>query len=86
MIRRSTKIALEVILGLALLIVVPAGIFLWRLASEPVALDFLTPYLEEAFEDALPNSQVTIGATELEWRGRCGRRLAQRRTEALAEA
>jgi hypothetical protein len=69
MIRRSTKIALEVLLGLTLLIVVPAGILLWRLASEPVALDFLTPYLEEALEDALPNSQVTIGATQLQWRG-----------------
>lgn len=69
MIRRSTKVALEVVLALVLLIVVPAGVFLWRLASEPVALDFLSPYLEEAFEAALPKSQVIIGATELQWRG-----------------
>jgi hypothetical protein len=69
MIRRSTKVALEVILALTLLVAVPVGVFLWRLASEPVALDFLSPYLEEAFEDALPKSQVTIGGTQLQWRG-----------------
>ena len=69
MIRRSTKIFLEILLALILLLMVPTAILLWRLSQGPVAVDFLTPYIEQAFEAAVPNSSVSVQTTQLEWPG-----------------
>ena len=69
MIQRSTKIFLEVLIGLVVLALVPTAILLWRLSQGPVELDFLTPYIEDAFEAAVPNSRVTVGTTQLQWPG-----------------
>ena len=69
MIRRSTVIALEVVLGLLALLAIPTAVLLWRLASGPVEVDFLTPYIAEAFEESTPESSVEVGATVLQWQG-----------------
>ena len=67
MIRRSTLIVLEVVLGILALLAIPAAVLLWRLSSGPVAVDFLTPYIAEAFQDSMENSRVEVGATVLQW-------------------
>ena len=69
MIRRSTILVFEIVLGILALLAIPAAVLLWRLASGPVEVDFLTPYIEEAFQESTPNSKVEVGATVLEWQG-----------------
>ena len=41
------------------------ALFAWRIASGPVALDWLTPYIADALGDQKEGIQVTVGATEL---------------------
>lgn len=69
MIRRSSLIALEIILGFFAGLLILAGVSVWRLSSGPVHLDFLTPYLEAAFEDPESDLQVEVGETVLTWEG-----------------
>ncbi|MGP1253794.1 MAG: YhdP family protein [Kiloniellales bacterium] len=69
MIRRSTRIALEALVGLLLAVVLLSAAVLWRLSEGPVSVDFLTPHLEQAFvADDSPLS-VDVGSTELIWSG-----------------
>jgi uncharacterized protein YhdP len=44
---------------------VAIALFAWRIASGPVALDWLTPYIADALGDKKEGVQVTVGATEL---------------------
>ncbi|SDF41793.1 AsmA-like C-terminal region [Limimonas halophila] len=69
MIRRSCRICLEVVAGLAALLAVVAGVGVWRLSQGPVNLDGLTPRLEHALTAARPDTRVTVGGTALAWRG-----------------
>ncbi|WP_119167584.1 YhdP family protein [Algihabitans albus] len=69
MIRRSTRIALEVLVGLLLAAVLIAAALLWRLSDGPVSVDFLTPELERAFAAADSPLTVDVGSTELIWGG-----------------
>ena len=69
MLRRLIVIGLEIIVGLIALVAVGFGILLWRLTSGPVELDFLTPHLVAAFEDAVDNGRAEVGATVLTWHG-----------------
>ncbi|HYE00763.1 MAG TPA: AsmA-like C-terminal domain-containing protein [Alphaproteobacteria bacterium] len=41
----------------------------WWLSAGPLTLDFLTPYLDEALDRALPEVEVTLGGSELVWDG-----------------
>jgi uncharacterized protein YhdP len=70
LIRRSTKIFMEVLAasvsGFAILILVLA----WRLSQEePLRLETLTPYLETALQPADQSYAVRIGGTRLTWAG-----------------
>jgi hypothetical protein len=70
MIRRSSRILLEVVgcllAGLAILVAVGA----WRLtADNPVRLRFLTPYLEDALRAPDGSYSVKIDETVLTWAG-----------------
>ena len=58
MIRRSSKILLEITVGLLAGLALLAGMAVWRLSAGPVPLDFLTPYLEEVF--AKTRSGMTV--------------------------
>lgn len=69
MIRRSTKIAVEILAGLTALGAVVAGVLLWRLSQGPVSLDFLTPRLEAALSEAREGVDVKVGGTVLTWEG-----------------
>jgi uncharacterized protein YhdP len=44
---------------------VAIALFAWRIASGPLALDWLTPYIAEALGDKKEGTRVTVGATEL---------------------
>ena len=69
MIRRSTRIALEILVGLLLAAVLIVAAVLWRLSDGPLSVDFLTPHLEQAFAAADGDLIVEVGSTELVWGG-----------------
>ncbi len=67
MIRRGTKIVLEVlgvvVAGSAILL----GLLAWRLSAGPIEADFLTPYLESAMADG--GVRLSLGGTLVRWDG-----------------
>lgn len=69
MIRRSTRIAIEAIIGLLAAGALLAGMALWRLSAGPVQVDFLTPYLEAVFAETKSGLSVEVGETVLSWEG-----------------
>ncbi len=69
MIRRTSKLFLEFLAGL-----VAGGVILtlagaWWLSSGPIALTFLTPYIEQALSPDDSTIAVEIEQTELQWAG-----------------
>lgn len=69
MIRTSTRIALEVVIGILAVIALLVGVAIWRLSSGPVQLDFLTARVERALSDPAGGYTVAIGSTDLTWGG-----------------
>ena len=67
MIRKSSLFILELIAALLVITAVFAGIAIWRLSSGPVQLDFLTPYVEEAFVDQEQGMRLDVETTMLVW-------------------
>ncbi|MFP3422661.1 hypothetical protein R0K19_25160, partial [Bacillus sp. SIMBA_161] len=67
MIARTTKIALEVVVGLVALAAIVTGVLVWRLSQGPVELDFLTPRLEQALSEGSGAYAVEVGGTVLAW-------------------
>ncbi|MFD2206176.1 AsmA-like C-terminal domain-containing protein [Kiloniella antarctica] len=67
MIRKSSLFVLELIAALLVITAVFAGIAIWRLSSGPVQLDFLTPYVEEAFVDQEQGMRLDVETTMLVW-------------------
>lgn len=67
MIRRSTRWTLRAAGFLLAGLIILTGLLAWRLASGPIALDFLTPFLEQALSRG--PYRATIGATVLRWHG-----------------
>ena len=69
MIRRTTKIVLEVlgitVAGIAVLL----GLAAWRLSSGPINLDFLTPYLEEGLISPKGEFAFDVGSVVVRWGG-----------------
>ena len=63
--RRWTRIALEAVLGVVAGLVILLGFLAWRLSEGPVALNFLTPRLVEAFD--MGEGSVSIDQTLLVW-------------------
>jgi len=69
MIHRSTRIAIEVVLGVLAVAVLLIGVAFWRLTTGPVELDFLTPEIEAAFAQPDKGVSVEVGRTVLTWAG-----------------
>lgn len=69
MIRRTTKIALEIAGGLIAATVLLVAVAVWRLSTNPVDLNFLTPRIEAALADPVSGITVGIGSTQLVWGG-----------------
>ncbi|HSR71918.1 MAG TPA: DUF3971 domain-containing protein, partial [Kiloniellales bacterium] len=67
MIARTTRITLEVAVGLLAGVALLLGIAFWRLTTGPVELDFLTPRIEAALSDPQAGVTVDVGSTELSW-------------------
>ena len=67
MIARSAKVVTEVIVGAIAVAVLMAGVFVWRLSTGPVSIDFLTPYLEESFADNERGLALQVKETVLAW-------------------
>ena len=65
MIRRSAKILVGTLAGIAVVVTAALGLFAWRLAQGPIALDPLTPYVETALSDPQGRFAVQVGALVL---------------------
>lgn len=67
MIRRTAKILAWTTAGTVAVTVVAGGLFAWRLAQGPIALDPLTPYVERALSDPQGRYSVDVGQLVLSW-------------------
>ncbi len=66
---RYLKLALEAGIGVLAGLIILSGVAVWRLSSEPVRLDFLTPYLEQAFNSEERGLLAEVEETLLTWEG-----------------
>ncbi|MGE5147769.1 MAG: DUF3971 domain-containing protein, partial [Candidatus Eiseniibacteriota bacterium] len=69
MIRRTATLALEVVAVLTAGFAAAVGFAAWRLSSGPVAIEFLSPYLERALAPQDNGFGVKIDNTILTWGG-----------------
>ncbi|MDH3597699.1 MAG: DUF3971 domain-containing protein, partial [Rhodospirillales bacterium] len=67
MLRRSSRILIEVVLGVLAAAALLVGVTVWRLSEGPLRVDFLTPYLETALAGGEKAPKVEIGETVLTW-------------------
>ena len=67
MIRRTAKILAWTTAGTVAVAGAAGGLFAWRLAQGPIALDPLTPYVERALSDPRGRYRVDIGQLVLSW-------------------
>ena len=67
MIRRTAKILAWTTAGTVAVVGAAGGLFAWRLAQGPIALDPLTPYVERALSDPRGRYRVDIGQLVLSW-------------------
>ncbi len=67
MLRRSTRIAVEIVIGILAGVTLLVGMAMWRLSKEPLQLDFLTPYLESTLGSGDGGLRVDVGETVLIW-------------------
>ncbi|MCH7539106.1 MAG: AsmA-like C-terminal domain-containing protein [Proteobacteria bacterium] len=69
MIRRTVGLVLEYCAAIVAGMIVIAALAAWRLSSGPIALDFLTPYIEEALSAEDGSIAVELDQTVLTWAG-----------------
>jgi Protein of unknown function/AsmA-like C-terminal region len=68
-VRRALALVLRLLLGLTVVGSFALALLAARLASGPVSLDRLTPYLEEALAASGGDYHVAVGAADLAWGG-----------------
>jgi len=69
MVVRNLLLAVRLLIVLSSLLMVACAVVVWRIASGPVSLDFMEPYLADAFNAKDHGLQIEIGQTWLIWRG-----------------
>lgn len=69
MVRRSSRILAHLIGGLLAALALAAGALGVRLSQGPLSLDFMTPYVQQALADIVPEYRVEVGGTRLIWGG-----------------
>lgn len=69
MVKRTTRIVLELVGACVALALIVGGVFVWRVAQGPVELDFLSPRIEAALSDGVGDFDVKVGSTVLAWEG-----------------
>ena len=67
MIRRTTRIVIEVIAAIVGVVLLVAGFAAWRLTSGPIPLDILTPYVTQALSS--DSVRIEFHNTVLAWQG-----------------
>jgi hypothetical protein len=67
MIRRSTLIAAEILLGLVAALAIGVGVAWWRLSQGPIDLAFMRPQLEAELSEARAGRPVTFEHAQLAW-------------------
>jgi len=67
LIRRVSSILFWSVVGVAVLLAALVGALAWRLGQGPIALDPLTPYVEQALSDPAEGIAVTVGDMVLSW-------------------
>ena len=70
MIRHSTKIAIESLLGALVVVAVLAVAFVWRLSEGPISLDAFKAQVAAALEDEQRGLSVSMESLVLTWDGR----------------
>lgn len=69
MLRRATKITIEIVAVTLTGIVVALGVLGWRLSTGPITLDYFSPYVERALTPASGEYKVKVGHTLAKWGG-----------------
>ncbi len=86
MIRRSTLIAFEILVGIMVTIGFGLGFLAWRLSQGPVVLPGMKQHIERQLADARGGRPVSIDRVELAWSGaEKGLELKARGVKALSE-
>ncbi|MGH7072546.1 MAG: AsmA-like C-terminal region-containing protein [Acetobacteraceae bacterium] len=67
--RLALHVLIEVVLGLALILLLAAGVLAWRLSTGPIDLAFLLPRLSSALAGPPGGPHVSVGAASLAWEG-----------------
>jgi hypothetical protein len=65
--QRWIKYSLEAAAALAGIVMIAAVLLIWRLSSEPLSTERLTPYLERQLAELVPGTTAKIGRTVLAW-------------------
>lgn len=67
MIRRTTLIAVEIVLGLAAALIIGLGVAWWRLSQGPVDLSFIKQHVQAELSEARSGRPVGIESVQLAW-------------------
>lgn len=67
----------RLVTGLAILLTAAAALLVWRLDQGPIALDFLTPYVERSLAAEDGPYRITVRRLDIVWTGRRPEVLAQ---------
>lgn len=67
MIRRTTRIAVEVVAALVGVFLLIAGFVAWRLSAGPIPVNFLTPHVAQSLSS--DNVRIEFSNTVLDWEG-----------------
>jgi hypothetical protein len=68
MIRRSTLIAVEVLLGLVAALAIGVGVAWWRLSQGPIELNAMREHVQAELSAARSGRPVGLESVELGWR------------------
>lgn len=67
--RKAFRIMLRVFAAFAVVFVVAAAVFFWRVSQGPIEVSFLTPYLQRALNSGDQNFRVETKRTVIAWAG-----------------
>ena len=69
MLRRTSIICLEILLGIVLLVIFGAGLSLWRVSQGPVSISFLLPYADDILGNTSNPLRPEIDDLIVSWAG-----------------
>lgn len=67
--KHSTKIFIEVVCGVLILLIIALGVFAWKLSQGPIDLVKFVPYVEEQFALNSKDQSIEIKSLVLNWNG-----------------